>query len=84
MDKTHPPSYYWSCLIFTLSLICLYTCSTLAHSFHRMRLTGSVFIVCGCRMSVPCVRVLTFGFADSHIQCSWCFFGCKSGLFNPP
>jgi hypothetical protein len=37
--------------VFVFSLICLYTCSTLAHSFHRMKLTGTLFIVCAVAQS---------------------------------
>ncbi|KNC82419.1 hypothetical protein SARC_05290 [Sphaeroforma arctica JP610] len=64
----HPTIYLVSCWIFLSSLVALYTCSTLAHSFHRMKITGRMFVI----LDHSCIAVLIAG---SYTPFSWVNLG---------
>eukprot|EP00127_Corallochytrium_limacisporum_P001991 Clim_evm2s96 gene=Clim_evmTU2s96 len=42
--ENHSTDYYIACWVFVLSLLVLYTASTLAHSFFRFEVTGNIFV----------------------------------------
>eukprot|EP01134_Creolimax_fragrantissima_P002513 CFRG2513T1 len=64
----HPLSYLVTSWVFILSLVCLYTCSTLAHSFHRMKVTGRTLII----LDHSCISILIAG---SYTPFSWVSLG---------